>query len=898
MQRHQRARTGHLRRTVALLALLNVGLPILPLGAAAAWAGPSPEFTALPPVAGPAVWPPARGAPPSPVAPAATASLAPAPPAPLSAGTAAQNYSPHAPSAFTWDALSLQPRYDAAAMGGLPMVLVNQSGTVGLRLNGTWNPSPAQTADRAWALLLLVANGRASARTIEANASASVALGPSQVPARLYFALPSPVNFSGAYSTVQVDATLPGGNATRLNLTVAASGLNFRPRQYIAPVASASIWFNASGAYDPGDILAVGQNLTLVLPLNGLPPVAVSSGQVVHWTGPGNFPGARAALVATVVPLGGNPGNQALMVWTRGSPESGLFLNASAAPANVSRGGDLSISGVAGNRTLTASTNWTVNTTAVLAPNHDHANCTNLLRLQNGSWRLFCAFEDVGANSSLMGGLSSAFSPDGATWSWEAGVRHQVCAGAHPIDQATIVRLIDGRLRLYYTGREAPPTCGTNAATHLSTAVSSDEGVTWALENEDFGAISSVLVAPTADGFMRFYFGNSSGIQSAVFNSAAAFADGPNLAMDFPRAVYLLTDGSYKMYYGTTAVYSSTSPNGLNWSAGRLEVANWSGDIEAGPLLDPGDGSLSMLLYSQSGGLYLARLNATVARATVTTTGATSYGGSFAAPPVNSSAADGAFQVNATLPAGGTVGEYRVTIGAWFGEVTLSGGIVNRPPQWAGPPSVSAVEDVTLVLDLAAWASDPDAADTISIGATSAYGTLSGALLTLDYGEGVLADTVQGTVSDGIETVAFQFNVSVSAVDDPPWFLPDPRYVVVEDSPSVIDLNGTFGDVDTPAGQLVLTTSLAGATVAGSRVTVTFNLDGDYSVAFSVSDGNSAVDATVVIEVTPVDDPPVLDLPAIFLGGEDTLVVLDLAPSVSDEDTPGAGLLVSTDLPG
>ncbi len=812
-----------------------------------------------------------------------------------------ENWSPYSPSAFTYGKVGLSTGASAVNFTGVPSFTVNQTGNVNVMFNGSWNPRPLVEAERDWVMVVFVANGRADVFSMEANTSRAVTLGAAQLPATAYFALPSPRGFSSGVSSASVAVTPPSGTSTRVNLTIAAAGLDLQLLPTVQPVASKSLWTNSSGLYSGNGVLSGPQNTSVLVPFDDTPPLPVHRGEVREWTSGRTFPGGRLFLLnggGGIVVIG----NIEVSVWTRGSPESGLYVNATLAPLPAFRGSTLQAQGSSGNRSLLQSTNWSVNTTAQAAPAHQSTSCTAMVRLTNGSFRLFCRVSDTILLNTTYG-VASAFSRDGSQWNWEPGLRYQPCAGAHSINEIAIIRMPDGVLKMYYGGQGTLISCPGALATHISAATSDDEGVTWSLDSETLGNFAVTApdvraVVSTQDGVLRMYLDSSSGLATATSEDTDAWSGEAVLGGTLPRTVYALSDGSYKMYFGTTDVQSSRSLDGFTWTAVQTELGNWAGAIEAGPVIDRGDGTLGMLVYSQASGLFLATLRgATTPPARLLVLGTSSDGRPFGAALANVTSA-GVFLANLSLPATAPIGRTFAEPRAWYGGPRVRTIVLNRLPVWSGPKTINATEDVPYVLNLANLTADLDAADSFNFTAVSAYAVLLGSSLTLTYPNGVLSDTVNGSVHDGWDFVFFKIAVNVTPVNDAPTISPNASYTAVEDSPSPVDFAAAVFDQDTPLASLTVTTDAPNATAAGTVVTFRYNLPGSYQVNLSVSDGALSANATTMIIVTPVDDPPVLTLLPLYTGTEDSLVALDLQPAVYDEDTPFNNIDMTTNLSG
>ncbi len=157
--------------------------------------------------------------------------------------------------------------------------------------------------------------------------------------------------------------------------------------------------------------------------------------------------------------------------------------------------------------------------------------------------------------------LYSAISNDGILWAVEEGVRFQDAGDGKPGELFTsvpdIIRLSDGRLRMYYTR-------GATSAT----ALSNDEGLTWTKET-DLKLFRKVAIDPDVllldDGTYKLFFTtfeDEFGIGEQWMASANS-ADGINFAVDEGKLLepstagglvtdpdVIKVDNGYRMYYG------------------------------------------------------------------------------------------------------------------------------------------------------------------------------------------------------------------------------------------------------------------------------------------------------------------------------------------------------------
>jgi hypothetical protein len=147
---------------------------------------------------------------------------------------------------------------------------------------------------------------------------------------------------------------------------------------------------------------------------------------------------------------------------------------------------------------------------------------------------------------------------------------------------------------------------------------------------------------------------------------------------------------------------------------------------------------------------------------------------------------------------------------------------------------------------------------------------------------------VRATDKGGISMESNNFTVSVTAVNDPPFFLDVPLITVTEDKTYVFDLSPYLGDTDTVPAQLRLSLMSAYATIEGMVITFSYPREtGTDRINLSLSDGQWTVYVMLEVKVISVNDRPVtLPIPDLTTN-EDTKLVLDLTPFALDEEDAG-----------
>ncbi|MEM1229833.1 MAG: Ig-like domain-containing protein, partial [Pseudomonadota bacterium] len=211
--------------------------------------------------------------------------------------------------------------------------------------------------------------------------------------------------------------------------------------------------------------------------------------------------------------------------------------------------------------------------------------------------------------------------------------------------------------------------------------------------------------------------------------------------------------------------------------------------------------------------------------------------------------------------------------------------------------NVAGDEDTTIALSLSAVVADTDGSETlvgrlrnVPIGATINGATDQGGGVWLISGtdfsgisatpplndNGVVSLEFSVVVTDtasntDTETLGASFTVRVDPVDDAPTLVAAPAPVSVpEDGAIAVDLSGIFSDVDSPLTLSIASIGGDAVTVSGTEtiggLTLTADLipeaNGTVNFEVEADDGvNAPVSTTVTVNVTEVNDTPVLVAP-------------------------------------
>ena len=228
----------------------------------------------------------------------------------------------------------------------------------------------------------------------------------------------------------------------------------------------------------------------------------------------------------------------------------------------------------------------------------EDATVPNIHRAEDGRFRLYYGGQ---------GGILSAISDDGLSFSKEPGVR--VTPGTQDslemiVSDPTLVALGDGRVRLYYKGATGPG--GPGQSIHSVFSAISTDGLLFEKEgiridsqqtpDRGWASVPEAIVLP--DGRVRIYYVSDGldvrhGIVSAVSDDGLIFTREETRLTGFvDPAVIRLEDGSIlmvavafpfgsggKLTDAAPGIYSFTSPDGINFE-NRKMVLPGEGNID------------------------------------------------------------------------------------------------------------------------------------------------------------------------------------------------------------------------------------------------------------------------------------------------------------------------------
>ncbi len=223
--------------------------------------------------------------------------------------------------------------------------------------------------------------------------------------------------------------------------------------------------------------------------------------------------------------------------------------------------------------------------------------------------------------------------------------------------------------------------------------------------------------------------------------------------------------------------------------------------------------------------------------------------------------------------------------------ITLTVTPVNDGPV-AAPDTASTAEDTAVIVSILANDSDIDGNPLTVTTATAANGSVvinpDGTITYTPNANFNGVDTVSYTISDGQGGFATSVvTITVTPVNDAPVAANDVA-TTPEDAPVTIPVLANDGDLDGNPLTVTAASSPNGTVVINADGTITFtpnaNFNGPTTISYTISDGQGGTStATVAVNVTPVNDPPVA-LNDSAATNEDTPVIIPVLTNDSDLD--------------
>jgi hypothetical protein len=229
---------------------------------------------------------------------------------------------------------------------------------------------------------------------------------------------------------------------------------------------------------------------------------------------------------------------------------------------------------------------------------------------------------------------------------------------------------------------------------------------------------------------------------------------------------------------------------------------------------------------------------------------------------------------------------------------------VNDAPELANIPEIHAIEDTPLTIDLSQYITDVDNhISELTIYDNSPYTTFDMHLVTFNYPNGILSDTINITVFDGEYSVSQNVKVNITPVNDAPSLnIPSqvglPNIFAYEDVPYELNLTSWIFDEDNALDEISINVSSQYASISGKYITFVYPEGVTYEqVIISVCDGDLSSSIELIATVTAVNDAPTILENITVNAIEDVPYYLDLSDKIFDVDTALAQLELIVDSP-
>ena len=219
------------------------------------------------------------------------------------------------------------------------------------------------------------------------------------------------------------------------------------------------------------------------------------------------------------------------------------------------------------------------------------------------------------------------------------------------------------------------------------------------------------------------------------------------------------------------------------------------------------------------------------------------------------------------------------------------------PPVLDMVQDLNVTEDVMLSVNISSFISDLDTDhEDLVISGNSYFASVFGHELLLLYPDGITTDVINLTVSDGIFEVGREVRVNITPVNDPPVLAPIPNIAAIEAVPYTLELDLFVSDPDNGIDQMMITVDSSFVTVEGGELRFLYpNGVLTDKVLLWVSDGEFEDRTEILVNVTPVNDPPTVDRIQDQEGVEDVPWDIDLEMYIRDVDTPIEDITVASD---
>lgn len=228
---------------------------------------------------------------------------------------------------------------------------------------------------------------------------------------------------------------------------------------------------------------------------------------------------------------------------------------------------------------------------------------------------------------------------------------------------------------------------------------------------------------------------------------------------------------------------------------------------------------------------------------------------------------------------------------------------VNDPPTVNFPSQLSLNEDSELIIDWTNYIADLDNDySSLQLNANTPNNInisfLQNNLIINSLNNWAGTTNLTITVSDGTSTIQDNMLLIINPVNDAP-VLSLPEFLSLnEDNVFNISYVPWISDIDSPLSSLILSAVSSehisvGINQQNVSLTPQTNWYGNEAIVFSLTDGNQTVTNYINVQVNPVNDAPVINLPESLTINEDQSITINLSDFVTDTDNTPDQLTVS-----
>ncbi|MEW5761139.1 MAG: PKD domain-containing protein, partial [Candidatus Thermoplasmatota archaeon] len=236
-------------------------------------------------------------------------------------------------------------------------------------------------------------------------------------------------------------------------------------------------------------------------------------------------------------------------------------------------------------------------------------------------------------------------------------------------------------------------------------------------------------------------------------------------------------------------------------------------------------------------------------------------------------------------------GEEKIIFNASDGEYFVQQEVFVEVLPLNDPPilnlkELNATEDIEYSIDLSPYIIDVDnKSSDVHMSAVSKYiKSIIGFNITFLYPNGILNDTIEIILTDGIDTTILYVYISIMPVNDPP-ILNLKELNATEDIEGLIDLSPYIIDVDNKSSEINMSAvSRYIKSVIGFNITFLYpNGILNDTIEITLTDGINITAWYIYVSIMPVNDPPFLEFMENITVKEGDVVIIE--PIAHDEDT-------------